>query len=278
MRIKFMTKKTISQVLSVVLLCALCFGAVFGISALSNKLKEETKVIHPVFEVGGINAQGKGDKDMDGAIYTKEAFLCDGLEIKLDFDAAITYRVCFYNKRDVYISSTEVFDQSKRISVPFNATYARIVITPIWADELDTADRVCHWYDVAKYSSQLEIRVNKDQNIDSLNLYKHDPANEGKSIAVGVDGLTYIATDNVTQNHCYASINVEAMEKVEILYKNGTESSDFEYIILDKDSKVIECSNTPSGESSVMIELPEEAFTLIINYNFKIQEIAVYER
>lgn len=163
MRITYKTRKTISQVLSIILVCALGFGAIFGISALSKKLKEDMKVITPKFEVGGINAEGKGDKDMDGSVYTKESFECKGLEVKLDFDAKVTYQVFYYDKLDNYLSASSAYDESTELFVPSEAVYARIVVTPIWDDDVASEDRVCHWYDVTKYSSQLEISVLKEQ-------------------------------------------------------------------------------------------------------------------
>lgn len=163
MRIKYKTRKTISQLLSIILVCALGFAAIFGISALSKKLKEDMKVITPTFEVGGINAEGKGDKDMDGSVYTKESFECKGLEVKLDFDSKVTYQVFYYDKLDNYLSASSAYDESTELSVPSEAVYARIVVTPIWDDDVASEDRVCHWYDVTKYSSQLEISVLKEQ-------------------------------------------------------------------------------------------------------------------
>lgn len=163
MKLKFKTRKTISQVLSIILVCALGLGAIFGVSALSKKLKEDTKVIHPTFEVGGINAAGKGDKDMNGSVYTKDSFECKGLEVKLDFDAKITYQVYYYDDLDNYISNSSVYEASAAMSVPAEAVYARIVVTPIWDEDVKTDDRVCHWYDVAKYSSQLELSVLREQ-------------------------------------------------------------------------------------------------------------------
>lgn len=161
MRISYKTRQNISQVLSIVLLCALGLTAIFGVSALSNKLEEETKVIHPTFEVGGLASNGKYE-DTDASVYTKEAFACDGLQIKLDFDSTVKYQVFYYNELGDFESSTEVYEKSMRLK-PEEGLYARIVVTPVWSSEVAAEDRVCHWYDVAKYSSQLEITVNKVQ-------------------------------------------------------------------------------------------------------------------
>ena len=193
MKLKYKTRKTISQILSVVLVCALGLGAIFGVSALSKKLREDTKTIHPTFEVGGINAEGKGDKDMNSSIYTKEGFECKGLEIKLDFDANIKYSVYYYDEYDNYISNTVEYTESRKLSVPYAASNARVVVTPIWNSDIKNEDRVCHWYDVTKYASQLDIIVAKDQSssvnglqifdTDNVNLYSSDMTTYAPSVA-----------------------------------------------------------------------------------------------
>ena len=162
MKLKYKTRRTLTQILSIVLLCAVGFGAIMGISALSKKLNEETTVIHPSFEVGGLGADGKY-VDTDESIYTKDSFECLGLEVKLDFDSNVTYQAFYYDELDKFISATPVYEESLQLSVPENATYARLVVTPIWADDVEDEDRVCHWYDVFKYANQLEITVFKDQ-------------------------------------------------------------------------------------------------------------------
>ena len=165
MRINYKTRKTISQVLSIVLLVALGVTAIFGVSALSKKLQEDKKIIHPTFEVGSINADGKGNRNDDGSIFTKEAFECAGLEVKLDFDAQIKYSIFYYDDMDTFIMSDEDNTESKKASVPSGASHARLVVTPIWDSKVAKEDRVCHWYDVTKYSSQLEISVDKVQEV-----------------------------------------------------------------------------------------------------------------
>ena len=164
MKFKSKTKKTFKQVLSILLCGLVIVGAVFGVSALSSKFKEDTKVIHPAFSVGGIDTNGVGNSKSTASIYTKEAFEGQGLSIKLDFDSHVRYQAFFYDELDNYVSCSDIYTASSDVSLPSGITHVRLVVYPIWDGSVDKEDRVCHWYDVYKYSKQLEIRVLKEQN------------------------------------------------------------------------------------------------------------------
>ena len=82
-------KRKTKQTLKTILLGALGIGAIVGVAsgvnALVDKDGTELKTIHPTFEIGGLNADGEHEES-DKTIYTKTAFECQGLEIKLDFE------------------------------------------------------------------------------------------------------------------------------------------------------------------------------------------------
>lgn len=169
MRLNYIKRKKISRVSSVVLIFATVIAMALGVSTITKKMKDETKVIHPTFEIGGINAEGKANKAKD-SIVTVESFLCKGLEVNLDFDATIKYQVFYYDVLNKYIESSPVYFEKAEMNIPINAFYARIVVTPIWNNSIKEKDRVCDWYDVLKYSSQLEIKVSKDQESQPTNI------------------------------------------------------------------------------------------------------------
>ena len=160
----FKNKNMLTKALSIVLVCLTAFGAIMGVSALSNSLSEDTKIINPKFEIGGLdNTTGKY-VETEGSIYTKESFECQGLTIKLDFDSQVKYQVFYYDELDEYIGEcTAEYDESVELEVPENAKFARIKVTPVWGADVKEKDRVVKWYNVHKYSTQLEISVLKDQ-------------------------------------------------------------------------------------------------------------------
>lgn len=164
-------KRKTKQTLKTILLGALGIGAIVGVASGINTLVEkkdtELKTIYPVFEVGGLNeADGKYEKS-DKTLYTKKAFECQGLEIKLDFDNTIKYQVFFYESDGDYLGSTEVFDGNEDIDVPLFASHARLELTPNWSEmgeDYDTEkEQIVKWYETTKYGSQLEVKVNKEQ-------------------------------------------------------------------------------------------------------------------
>lgn len=284
MRIKYKTRKTITQILSIVLLCALGVGAVFGVSALSKKLKEDTKVVHPTFEVGGIGDDGRGIADETGSIFTKEAFECQGLEVKLDFDSNVTYQAFYYDDLDTYLSSSEVLDVSKKLAVPANATYARLVVTPIWDVDVKDDDRVVHWYEVIKYSSQLEIFVNKEQEVLNIKGPNQFVYNESVriSMAGGTKGFalsdagngSYNASSLISTKNCSnicIKINETTFDNVSIAlfgetsYINGLKLSETEYE-----------RTTYNGEVYITLSVPATCEGICI-YSNKTVDFSNYE-
>ena len=81
---------------------------------------------------------------------------CLGLNIKLDFDSMITYRVFFYDVNGDFLSSTSSLD-SDFDSAPTIARYCRIVITP-------KEDTEIKWYEINKYAKQITISVDSKQD------------------------------------------------------------------------------------------------------------------
>lgn len=169
---KHKTKKT----LKTILLGALGIGAIVGVASGINTLVEkndtELKTIHPIFAVGGLNeTDGKYELSND-TLYTKDAFECNGLQVTLAFDNYIDYQVFFYESDGDFISATELISGNEAIVVPSLATHARIELTPNWDemgdDYANAKNQVVKWYETTKYSSQIEIKVNKIGLLESI--------------------------------------------------------------------------------------------------------------
>lgn len=156
---KFKTKKFL-KTFSLVLLGLATIG---GVTTLTTHLIKNDKVtIHPTFEVGGLNAEGKYEEDKS-TLYTKEKFACEGLQATLDFDSQINYQIFYYDILDNFISSSEVITKGYSEIAPLNGAYARIEITPI-----NDEDNKISFSEKIKYANQLTLKVNKDakSNVD----------------------------------------------------------------------------------------------------------------
>ena len=137
-------------------------AAGFGVKALVDYTKDDLKTISPKFEVGNLGSDGKFVDDKS-TLYTKEAFEAEGLQIKLDFDSQINYQIFYYDDLDNFVESTAVL--STAYSETVHDGYARIVITPT-----DDEDEKISLVERVKYPGQMEIKVNKEQNVQYYNV------------------------------------------------------------------------------------------------------------
>ncbi len=214
-------KRKTKQTLKTIALGVVGLGAVVGAASLVSNLRSEDdglKTIHPTFEVGGLkDADGKFEETKK-SIYTKNAFECQGLEIEVDFDNNIKYQVFYYESDGDFISATNVFNGNQDLEVPFGATHARLEITPNWAemgeDYKDTKNQEVKWYDVAKYSTQLDIKVNKEQVSLTLtdDLCEVDTSMSGKYY--GENLTTFIDHEAITSSKI---IEVDNYSQVKIV-------------------------------------------------------------
>ena len=167
---KLFRKGKVQKIVAIVLGLVTVAGAVFGVSALAKYAKEEQKTIHPTFSVGGLTETGVYE-ETDDTIYTKDSFEAKGLEVKLDFDSNVKYQVFFYDELDKFISCTEVYTESQDISVPLEAR-ARLEVTPIWGPDAPLEKEI-KWYEPSKYANQIEIRVDKRQELLERDFVKY---------------------------------------------------------------------------------------------------------
>lgn len=195
MRTTYRKRKNIKRVLLFILIGVLAFTSIFGVAALSQKLKKDEKTIYPAFSVGGLTTDGEY-LDTNASIFTKKAFECNGLEVKLDFDAKIKYQIFYYDDLDTFISSSEEYTSSTKADIPEDATHARLVVVPVWNKDVELEDRVCHWYDITKYSSQLEISVLKesDEPVNIVELLELSSANSNSMISSNKVSLAGVGT------------------------------------------------------------------------------------
>ena len=150
-------------VLSCLVIVAL-LAIIFGFTSSGSKVDKDGRVeVDLKYEVGSLNTTGKYAEAED-KLYTKTAFKCKGLTVKLDFDANVEYQIFFYDEDEYYISSTEKLDASYNDEVPENAVYARIVIYPEFGS--DVSEPSITIFNKGDYTKQLLVKVYNNQEKD----------------------------------------------------------------------------------------------------------------
>lgn len=270
---KFKNKKLWKNIGIGVLTGALCLGAVAGLGALAKQSEEDTKVIKPKYEIGALTENGRY-LETEENIYTKDSFECLGLDIDLTFDNNISYRVFFYDTENKFLTATnkltEDYDEN---TTPMFARYARIVITPNDDDKIS-------WYEINKYSSQLEISVDKQQKwIYSENLFAIDNAMHGNYWYGLSSNTTFTPVD--AEYDTYSSAFIDCTEYSRLLVgivDNGSTDSHYELLYFGTDNSneklsyiKVNCSSSSNVDDVVYQEIiiPQGATRFTINYDAK---------
>ena len=206
-------------VLIIVLVVALLMGAIFGLrSIFSEEDKDAKKTISVSYSIGELSDAGKY-VEAETAIYTKEAFECQGVRITPDFDNTVTYEVYFYDEDGYFISKSKEMDNIFT-GEPLLAKYARIKITPV-------DDESVSWWEIAKYAGQLKVEVNVKQN-DFKNVAKFSAAVDSGAWHVSdyfdLSSTSFlILKSTVPNNTLYLSI-----------YSEGKIQCGVQFIVLDQ--------------------------------------------
>ena len=149
------------RLLSFVLIVGLLVAAVAGITVLAgrDKADEGFELVGVDYERGGLDQGGKYS-ETKGSIYSKEAFECgETVKVKVEFDSDVKYQLYFYDANYNYVQSSGEFTKTETITVPEEAEFARIVITPIWGAEVAKDDQVIRFWELNKYAKQLTVMI-----------------------------------------------------------------------------------------------------------------------
>ena len=156
-KMKVKTKSWIKRIALVLAGVAALTAVAFGVKAIVDYTKNDLKKLTLSFDVGNLGADGKYVND-ESTLYTKDAFACDGLQIKLDFDNEIDYQIFYYDDLDNFVSSTDIYSEAFGDSV--KATHARLVIIPT-----NDEDNKISFKERITYPGQMTVKVAKEQRL-----------------------------------------------------------------------------------------------------------------
>ena len=147
--------KWVITFVSIALILGLLISVIVGLSNL-----QPTKNVGSLdYSISSIDTTTGKVIDSNQNIVMKNLGNVDGMEITLDEDAQITYKVAFYDENKDFVSITDKqstdFDAE---SIPATAKYFRVVITP---NQVDGENVTVTLLNMANYTSQIDITFNK---------------------------------------------------------------------------------------------------------------------
>lgn len=142
----------IFKIIVCVLLVALIGGVTYAIVRVVQK--DETREISSLaYKIGALDDNGAFMKNT-ASIVSKDFISSNGLTIKLQENAEVSYKVFFYDVDKAFVSASEVQSADYAGTIPENAKYAKIVITPLHDAEVSI-------FEMSGYAKQLTVTVNK---------------------------------------------------------------------------------------------------------------------
>lgn len=106
------------------------------------------------YSIGLLDEEGAYEQGTS-SIYLKDYYSVDGLVIKLEEDATVTYKLCFYDEDKEFIEQTDSLSGNYDSSaIPETAEYFRVMITP-------TNDSEVSFFEIDDYAKMLTVTINK---------------------------------------------------------------------------------------------------------------------
>ena len=109
------------------------------------------------YQVATINATGKISESKQ-TIVTKDLLQLEDIEITLDEDATISYKVYYYDEDEKFISASDTLTSDYEVENVLNAKYVRVLITPALVDGEPAEVSALNMHN---YTSQITIKVAK---------------------------------------------------------------------------------------------------------------------
>ena len=142
----------ISFVMSLIMFGAFIFG-------IFNKPTDTKELDLLDYGIGTIDSTTGKAVESRKSIYSKDLETVNGLEITVDDDANVTYKVAFYDEDKNFVSVTEALDDNFDVSsIPEGAKFFRLAITP---NQVDGEDVKISALNMNKYAKQLEVVFTK---------------------------------------------------------------------------------------------------------------------
>ena len=181
------------KIKKVIMLIVALFPFTLVIGLLANLVtNREENVIHPTFEVGGLDTNGKY-VECEDTLFTPDAIKFNEFSIKLDFKSDMKYQLYFYDVDDELLFKTEMRDRYYEY-ITEKAKYVRVLLEPTWDKDVKEEDKKINVLEKVKLVNQVTIcaKANEEsEDFDMINFtIYHHLTNETFSLKCE-DGMTW---------------------------------------------------------------------------------------
>ena len=114
-------------VFALVILLAIGFA---GMAVVLNRQIKTVELTSLSYEIGVLDETG-AEEENNAAIRTKDFVSVDGLTVKVCKEPTVTYQLFFYDTDKKFISSSDELSADYSSTIPENAEYVKVMITPI---------------------------------------------------------------------------------------------------------------------------------------------------
>lgn len=149
---KIINKNKILKV-SLVLLSVLVLSLLVSFGIRLGTSQSYTSLTSNDYVVGTLDASGKLKKDPTSFV-TEDFIAIDGLEITVDEDSKVSYKLYFFNENKELISATNSWGVDYNGTIPEDAEFFKLSITHESDTDISLAD-------IINYSSQVNVKFYK---------------------------------------------------------------------------------------------------------------------
>lgn len=147
-----MAKKNTSKIIIFALVVVV---VLVGVVLIARTASSKTATLGTLdYQIGALDEKGEYSKDTS-SIVTRKFLSVEGMEIELQKNADVTYKVYFFDKNEKFISADETANTADYAgTVPENAALFKVVITPTKDAEVSTLE-------IGDYAKQVTVTYAK---------------------------------------------------------------------------------------------------------------------
>lgn len=153
MKNKKFTMKNKKFTICIIVVSILLLVGILGLCLRMGLSQTYTTLSATDYQVGALDENGAFVKNA-GSFVTKEFHDVEGLSIKVEKKAELSYQIYFYDAEEKFVSATNSFGVTYNGIIPEKAELFKIVINPINDDDITT-------FDIINYSSDVQVRFYK---------------------------------------------------------------------------------------------------------------------